>query len=273
MGRGGKLSVNMPRVSVPAVTFGIVLYLIFPVVVVVLISLSSAEYLTFPPPGFSLQWYEELANTWEWPLSFAISFQVAGLCALISVLLGVPAAFALVRYALPGKSLINAAILAALITPPIIKAISVYLFYVPLGLVNTIIGLAAAHTVSGLPFVVINVAASLKGFDRSVERAAVIHGASPLGAILRVTLPIIFPAVMVGGIFAFLQSVQELLVAMFVMGTTRKPLAVKLWEGVRVEVDPTIAAASTVLIVLAVATFFLAAFFYNRSKRMTGKAV
>src|SRR5207247_9372223 len=99
---------------------------------------------------------------------------------------------------------------------------------------NTVFGLACAQTVSALPYVIINVGASLRGFDTVLERAAVIHGASPLQAVRRITLPIITPGIAVGAVFAFLSSAQELLVAVYVLGAVRKPLAVKMWEGVKV---------------------------------------
>lgn len=243
---------RIPLASLVALISG---YLLFPVFVVVGISFSSATYLTFPPPGLSLQWYDKLFGSSEWMQSFMITFQVGGLTMLFATLIGVPAAFGIVRLRIPGKALFDALLLAALITPPIIKGLSIYLYYIPLGLINTQIGLALAHTVTGIPFVVLNVAASLRGYDLDLERAAVVHGASAFTAVWRITIPIIAPGIVVGAIFAFLQSAQELLVAIFVMGTVQKPLAVKLWEGVRVAVDPTIASASTVLIGLAILAF------------------
>jgi ABC-type spermidine/putrescine transport system permease subunit II len=125
----------------------------------------------------------------------------------------------------------------------------------PLGLDDTIVGLAFAHSVGGIPFVVLNVAAGLRNFDSTLERAAVIHGAHPLQAIFRITLPIIAPSVVIGGIFAFMQSAQELVISIFVLSTLQMPLAVKLWEGVRVIVDPTVAAASSLLVALAIVGF------------------
>jgi putative spermidine/putrescine transport system permease protein len=242
-------------------------YLLFPVLVVVVISFSSLNFLRFPPPAYSLRWYERLWNDWAWSEALLLTLQVGGLTTIFATLLGVPAAFALARLTIPGKSAIDAFLLAALITPPIIKAISFYLFYVPYGLINTVIGLAAAHTVSAMPYVVINVRASLKSFDPALERAAIIHGASPLAAVLRITLPVIAPSIFVGAIFAFLTSAQELLVAMFVMGTSRKPFAVKLWEGVTEAVTPQIAAASTALILMTLFAFTLAAIAQRRRRQ------
>ena len=258
----------MNRVGLGALVVFALAYLLFPVLVVVVISFSSVGYLRFPPPGLSLRWYAKLLDTPAWMEAFWVTLQVGGLATALATVLGVPAAFALIRLRLRGKAVLNALLLMALITPSIIKGLATYLFFVPYGLVNSVVGLACAHAVSALPYVVINVGASLKGYDETLERAAIIHGAGPLGAILRITLPIIAPGVLVGAVFAFLSSAQELLVAIFLLGTVRKPLAVKMWEGVRVAVDPTIAAASTGVILMAVAAFVTAALLQKRARRL-----
>jgi ABC-type spermidine/putrescine transport system permease subunit II len=249
------MSAAAGRVGLGAAVVAIGAYLVFPVVVVVAISFSAGNFLRFPPPGLSLRWYQAIASDPEWISALWVSVRVGALAAAISTLLGVPAAFALTRYVIPAKSLLSALILCALLTPPIVTALSTYLFYVPLGLVNTIAGLAFAHAVSGLPFVVINTAASLRSADVNLERAAIIHGAHPLWAVLRITLPIIAPGIVIGGIFAFVHSAHELLLATFILGGVGKPVAVKIWSGVQATSDPTIAAASAILIGLAVLTF------------------
>jgi putative spermidine/putrescine transport system permease protein len=261
--------VKLSRLPNALVVALVLVYLLFPVLVVVLISFSSATYLRFPPPGFSLRWYAKLVASDEWVGAFWITMQVGTLTTLFTTLLGVPAAFGLIRLQLRGRALLNTLLLMALITPAVIRGLGSYLFFAPLGLINSVVGLACAHTVSALPYLVINVAASLKGFDLSIERAAVVHGASPPRAIVRITLPIIAPGIVVGAIFAFLSSAQELLVAIYLMGTVRKPLAVKMWEGVRVAVDPTIAAASTGVITMAVLAFAAAALLHRRTRRLT----
>ena len=262
------MSTGRPRFALGAIVGFTLVYLLFPVLVVVVISFSSVGYLRFPPPAVSLRWYNKLLDTPAWIESFWVTLQVGGLTMVLATILGVPAAFGLIRLPIRGKAVVNALLLMALITPSIIKGLATYLFFVPYGLVNSIVGLACAHAVSALPYVVINVGASLKGFDRTIERAAIIHGARPMTAILRVTLPIIAPGILVGAVFAFLSSAQELLVAIFLLGTVRKPLAVKMWEGVRVSVDPTIAAASSAVILMAVAAFVTAALLQKRAQRL-----
>ncbi|HXJ83506.1 MAG TPA: ABC transporter permease [Candidatus Methylomirabilis sp.] len=257
-----------PRIALGAVVTCTLAYLLFPVLVVVVISFSSVGYLRFPPPSLSLRWYAKLLDTPAWIESFWVTLEVGSLTMAFATLLGVPAAFALLRLPIRGKAALNALLLMALITPSIIKGLATYLFFVPYGLINSVVGLACAQTVSALPYVVINVGASLKGFDATLERAAIIHGARPLTAILRITLPIIAPGILVGAVFAFLSSAQELLVAIFLLGTVRKPLAVKMWEGVRESVDPTIAAASSGVILMAVALFVVAALLQKRARRL-----
>jgi putative spermidine/putrescine transport system permease protein len=232
----------------------IVVYLLFPVIVVITISVSSATYLNFPPPGFSLQWYRKMLSDPEWLSAFWVTIKVGVLASLMAVAVGVPAAFALVRHAIPGKSLLNAIILSALVTPPIVSAVGVFLMYVPLGLVNSLVGLACAHAVAGIPFVVINTAASLRSADRDLERAAIIHGASPLAAALRITLPIVSPGIVVGFILSFVHSAHELLIASFILGGVGKPISVKMWSQVQSTTDPSVTAVSTVLIGVAILT-------------------
>jgi putative spermidine/putrescine transport system permease protein len=183
-----------------------------------------------------------------------VTVKVGVLASIMATAVGVPAAFALVRYVIPGKALLNAILLSALVTPPIVSAIGVYLMYVPLGLVNSVAGLACVHAVAGIPFVVINTAASLRSADRDLERAAIIHGASPLAAALRITLPIVSPGVVVGFILSFVHSAHELLIAMFILGGVGKPISVKMWSQVQSTTDPSVTAVSTVLIGVAILT-------------------
>jgi putative spermidine/putrescine transport system permease protein len=251
------------------VVLGGIVYLLFPVIVVVTISFSSATYLNFPPPGFSLQWYLKMLNDPEWLSAFWVTVKVGVLASLLATLVGVPAAFALVRNAIPGKSLLNAIILSALVTPPIVSAIGVFIMYVPLGLVNSLLGLAGAHAVAGIPFVVINTAASLRSADQDLERAAIIHGASPLAAAVRITLPIIAPGIVVGFILSFVHSAHELLIASFVLGGVGKPISVKMWSQVQSTTDPSVTAASSVLIGIAMLTVISVGASRSLAKRRT----
>lgn len=237
----------------------VLLYLLFPILVVIGVSFNPTTALLFPPAGLSLKWYANLLADPDWVDAFLVTLEVGAMTTALSLLFGVPAGFALSRYRVRGKSLITALLLSALVAPPIVRAIATYLFYVPIGMNNTMLGLAIAHSIGGIPFVVINLGASLRAFDQTLERAAIIHGAHPVRAVLTITLPVIAPGIIVGAVFAFMQSAQELLISIFVLGTLKMPITVKLWEGVRVAVDPTIAAASSLLVAAALLGFVLVA--------------
>jgi len=244
------------------------LYLIFPILVVAPLSFSSGTYLSFPPPGFSLRWYENFFGRPDWLEATWLSLWVGCAAMALATALGVPAAIALVRARFRGKSLVMGFIISPMIAPVIIVAIGIYFFYARLGLVGNPFGLVVAHTCLAVPFVVINVAATLQGFDERIEQAAMNLGATPWGTFWQVTFPIIRPGIFSGALFAFISSFDELVVALFVSGSTAVTLPRKMWDSIRFEIDPTIAAVSTILIVLTGALFLTAELLRRRSERL-----
>lgn len=258
----------MRRMVLPLIAGLVLFYLIMPILVIVPLSFSSASYLSFPPPGFSLRWYRNFFLRADWLSSAWLSLWVGLAVTVLATTLGAPAAVALVRGRFVGKGLINAFILSPLIVPGIIIAIGVYFFYARVGLVGNPVALVLAHTCLAVPFVVINVSATLYGFDETLEYAAMSLGASPWGAFRQVTLPLIRPGVLAGALFAFVTSFDELIVALFVSGTTAVTLPRRMWEGIRFEIDPTIAAVSTMLVVLAGLLLSTAELLRRRSERL-----
>ncbi|MBV8472351.1 MAG: ABC transporter permease [Hyphomicrobiales bacterium] len=252
---------------------GLVLfYLVFPILIVIPLSFSSASYLSFPPPGLSLQWYENFFGRSDWLSAARLSIWVGLTVTALATVLGTPAALGLVRGSFPGKTLINAFILSPLIAPTIIVAVGVYFFYARIGVVGSPLALILAHTALAVPFVVINVAATLQGFDEHLEYAAMNLGATPWRTFWQVTLPIIRPGVLAGAVFAFISSFDELIVALFVSGTGAVTLPRKMWQSIRFEIDPTIAAVSTILIALTAALFLGAELLRRRSERLRTQA-
>jgi putative spermidine/putrescine transport system permease protein len=243
-------------------------YLIFPILVIIPLSFSSATYLSFPPPGFSLQWYENFFDRRDWLEASELSIWIALTAMALSVVLGTPAALGLVRGRFRGRQIINAFILSPLIAPAIIVAIGVYFFYAGIGLVGSPAALIVAHTCLAVPFVVINVSATLHGFDERLEYAAMSLGATPWRTFWQVTLPIIRPGVLAGAVFAFISSFDELIVALFVSGTTAVTLPRKMFQSIRFEIDPTIAAVSTLLIAFTAALFVVAELLRRRAERL-----
>ena len=258
----------MRRIALPPIAGLVLFYLILPILVVVPLSFSSASYLSFPPPGFSLQWYRNFFTRADWLSSAWLSLWVGLAVTVLATTLGTPAAVALVRGRFVGKGLVNAFILSPLIVPGIIVAIGIYFFYARLGIVGSPIALVLAHTCLAVPFVVINVSATLYGFDEALEYAAMSLGASRWGAFRQVTLPLIGPGVVAGALFAFVTSFDELIVALFVSGTTAVTLPRRMWEGIRFEIDPTIAAVSTILVAFTGAVLLSAELLRRRSERL-----
>jgi putative spermidine/putrescine transport system permease protein len=251
----------------------VLLYLVFPILVVIPLSFSAGTYLSFPPPGFSLRWYANFLGRKDWLDAASLSLWVGTAVMLLATALGAPAALALVRSDLYGKSFLTGFIISPLIAPVIIVAIGIYFFYAQLGLVGNPFALVIAHTALAVPFVVINVSATLQGFDEHLEQAAMNLGATPWRTFWQVTFPIIRPGVLAGALFAFISSFDELVVALFVSGTSAVTLPRKMWESIRFEIDPTIAAVSTMLIVLTGALFLSAELLRRRSERLRSAGV
>ena len=187
---------------------------------------------------------------------------------VLSILLGTPAAIGLVRGDFPGKKAVNGLILSPIIVPGIIVAIGVYYAYARFQLVGNPLALVLAHTCLAVPFVVINVASALTGVDPRLEQAARNLGAGPLATFRQVTLPLIQPGIFAGAIFAFSTSFDELLVALFVSGSTAVTLPRRIWEQIRFDIEPTIAAASSLLIGLTFGLMLIAEFLRRRAERL-----
>lgn len=223
-------------------------FLVAPTLVVVPLSLTAAPYLSFPPAGYSLRWYSTLLGVPAWGHAVVASLQVATLSTLISLALGVPAAYGLVRGALPARRLIYGLLLLPLVLPTIVLGIGMYRLALPLGLVGAPPALALAHSVLSLPVVVLVMVAALSGIDPLLERAAASLGAPPLRSFWLITLPLIRPGVLSAAALAFLISFDELVLTLFLGGAPLVTLPLKLWEGAREELSPALAAAATLML-------------------------
>jgi putative spermidine/putrescine transport system permease protein len=252
------------------IVVGLVLFfLVFPVLVVVPISFSAANYLQFPPEEWSLRWYEVYFGTQSWQDATLLSFQVALAVMVLATILGSMAAFALSRAQFPGKQAVYGLMLSPLIIPTIITAIAAYFLFARMKLIGNPLALILAHTAIAIPIVVVVVSASLSGFDRRLESAALSLGAGPWYALRRVTLPIIAPGILTAAVLAFLASFDEVVIAVFLAGTGATTLPKKMWEGVWLEITPAIAAASSFLIFMTIILFAAMELLRRRSERLT----
>jgi putative spermidine/putrescine transport system permease protein len=224
-------------------------FLMLPLLVVFPISLSSAPYMQFPPPGLSWQWYERYLDDPQWVDATWRSLYIGSATAILALLLGVPLAFSLARGRFLGRGLLDRIAMAPIIVPTIILSVAVYGLFAKLKLIGEWYGLVVAHTVLALPFVVLVMVAGLRDFDRALEQAAEGLGASRWRTLTRVTLPILRPSLVSAGLLAFITSFDEVVVALFLSGA-RMTLPKKMFDNILMEIDPTIAAVSVMQILL-----------------------
>ncbi len=227
------------------------LYLILPVLAIVPLSFSSSTFLVYPIPGWSLRWYQNLIASDEWRMAAKNSFIVAPSATVLATVLGTVAAIGLTKANFRGKALLMAILISPMIVPVVVVGVGMYLFFAPLGLANTYIGLIMAHASLGVPFVVTTVVATLQGFNYNLVRASLSLGANPVKTFFRITLPVIAPGVISGALFAFATSFDEVVVTLFLAGADQTTLPRQMFTGIRENISPTIAALATILIVFS----------------------
>ncbi len=177
------------------------------------------------------------------------AFLIASATTVLTMLLVVPATFALVRHRFRGRAVADIMMLMPLAVPSIVMAVGYYSYFGALGLVHSHLGVILAHTCLSVPITFLVLSANLKGFDRTLERAAMSLGASPTRTFIHVTLPILRPGLIISALFAFVQSFDETVVAIFISGRGAETLPRKMFDSIRQEADPVIAVISTLLFV------------------------
>jgi putative spermidine/putrescine transport system permease protein len=240
--------------------------LVAPTLVVIPMSFTNQQTFKFPPPGWSTKWYSRFFSDPEWYNAALLSLKVAAVVVVVSTVLGTVAALALNRGRGPWKGPVRALLLAPIIVPGVIFAIGIYYVFLRWHLANTFLGFVFAHSVLALPLVIIAVTASLAGFDEGLERAAASLGAGPIATFRQVTLPIILPGVLTGALFAFLTSFDEAIVSLFLSSQDNRTLPVQMFQSVTSNVDPTIAASSTMLVVLSTSVLFIGGIIISRRR-------
>jgi putative spermidine/putrescine transport system permease protein len=251
-----------------ALCYGVLLFLILPILVIVPISFSSGNMLAFPMPGFSLRWYETILHGAAW-VDAAKNSLFVGVCSTaLAMAFGTMAAIGLSRARFRAKPYVIGLLVSPILIPIVITAVGMYFFFVSLGLVGTYLGLILAHTALASPFVVISMMAALDGYDVNLSRAAASLGARPLTVFRRVTLPMVFPGFASGALFAFATSFDEIVVALFIASPEQRTLPRQIFSGVREYVSPGIAAVATILVLLSAALLILLELLRRRSQRL-----
>lgn len=245
----GRLALN----GAAALSLG---FILLPLVFVTWLAFFRQEIPSFPPEGYSLKWFAAAAGNKAFVDGFLLSLQVGVLATLIGLALGVPASLALVRHRIPLGPALNTLLLLPLVMPGIVLGTAIYVFQIEteiatgLPLMGSFAGLVAAHSLIVIPWVVKLVTASLAGFDRSIEEAAQNLGAGPWTTFRRVTLPSIRPGLVAAALFGFVTSFGNLEMSLFLVGPGRTTLPIAILQYLEWKIDPAVAAASVIQIVL-----------------------
>lgn len=241
------------RVRPPIVIWSTVvaLLLIAPTLVVIPLSFTDKRSFAFPIEGWSTQWYSNFFEDPRWLDALGTSIRLALVVGLLATVIGTLAALGLDRTrSLPHRA-VRALLMLPIVVPGIVAAVAIFGRYLDWGLSGTFNGLLVAHTALAVPFVVIAVSTALRGFDQTLDRAAAVLGAGPVARFLQVKLPIIAPGVVTGFVFAFVTSLDEVVIAYFLQAPDLRTLPVQMYSSVTVETDPSIAVASTLVLVVS----------------------
>lgn len=255
----------------------VLLFLIIPVLIIIPLSFNAEPYFSFTegmlsldPDAYSLRWYQDMVNNPQWINALKNSVIIATASTFIATILGTIAALGLSRHNMPLRNLVMAVLISPMIVPVIIAAAGMYFFYTELNLAQTFWGVILAHAVLGTPFVVITVTATLAGFDHSLVRAAHNLGASPTYTFFKVTMPLIRPGVISGGLFSFGTSFDEVVVVMFITNVEQRTVPRQMWSGIREQISPTILAVATLLVVFSVILLITLELLRRRNAKMRG---
>lgn len=247
----------------PAYGALVLLFLCLPTLIVVPMGFTDSSFLSFPPPGFSLRWFETYFGSPLWLGATLRSFVVAFGTACLATLLGSFAALALARSTGRWRAALFGLFIAPMVVPRIVVALGLFYLFARIGLVATDTGLVLGHAVLALPFVFITVAAVLKGYDWRLDQAAATLGANRRRILWEITIPLLRGGLVAAFLFAFITSFDDLTVALFVSGGINVTLPKQMWDDMILQLNPTLAAVSTVVFAL-VTTLLIAAEWMRR---------
>ena len=243
------------------------LFLYVPIIVLIVFSFNKARQ-TAVWQGFTLDWYRTLAGDERVLGAVKNSLQVAGITTVVSTVIGTLAALAIGRHRFRGKTATQALVYLPIVIPEIVLGAALVTFF---GVTQCRLGLwtvVMAHIAFSISYVIVVVRARLAGFDRALEEAAMDLGANALQTFFRVTLPLIAPGVISGGLFAFAASFDEVVVTLFLAGPEQTTLPRQMFAGIKENISPTIAAAATVLILFSIVLLLTLEWLRGRSEKM-----
>jgi putative spermidine/putrescine transport system permease protein len=255
---------TLAGIAASVVAWVVYLFLVSPNLIVVPMSFGNRQAFEFPPKSLSFFLYEKFFTDAHWVSATLLSFRVAIGATCLALLLGVPAAYSLVRGSYPGKRIITGFLLSPILVPVVVIALGLYFHFAAIGIVGTEGGLILAHTAYTMPFVIVTCIAGLRHVDPTLEVVATIMGAGRLLTFWRVTLPLLRPAMLVGGLFAFLMSFDEVVIAFFIVHATTFTLPVKMYSSIQFDLSPVLAAVSSLLTLLSLGVCLAGAYLQRK---------
>jgi putative spermidine/putrescine transport system permease protein len=234
--------------------------LVAPAIILVPLSFTAEASFVFPPKAWSVRWYEHFFIDGEWIGSLLASLKIALMSAVIATSLGSLAALGIVRSRSRLATPMLMVMLIPRVVPHVVLAVAVFAFFLVLGLVGKVSGFVIAHTALAIPLVVITMTAGLQMLDERLELAAASLGANRFRQILRVTAPLMLPSILTAAVFAFVTSFDEVIISLFLQSPFLRTLPVKMFSSIQDQIDPTIAAASTLIFLVATVTITVSLF-------------
>jgi ABC-type spermidine/putrescine transport system permease subunit II len=234
------------------------LFLIGPMLVVVPMAFSNAAYLTFPPPGYSLRWFHAYFGNARWLSATGFSVGIAGVSALVALVIGSAASFAFTRTAMWGRSAFYLLLVSPMIVPNMVFAIALYFQLAAIGQASNPANFVLAYSILGMPYIVVVVTAGLRNFDRSLESASAGLGANTLTTLRLIIFPIMLPTFLSAVGFAFLVAFDDLVIALFFSTPTATTLPMRMWEDIRDEISPMISVVATLFLAITIAIVVIA---------------
>jgi len=244
---------DLGRVLYVGLNIVLLTFLVAPIAIVLVFAFNPTPYISFPPVGVTLRWFDKFFANPDFMNSLGLSLWIAACVLVLAVLIGGACALALARGNLPGRTVLTAVFMSPLMLPAILTGLALFQSYLLAGIGRPVWGLIMAHTLIAVPYVLRTTLAVLHNFDRRIEEAAAALGASPARVFFEITLPLIRPGVFAGGVFAFIVSFDQFPVSLFLVVPKRETLPVVLFNYMKFDLDGAIAAASMVSILLALA--------------------
>jgi len=242
----------------PIIAWLVVGFMILPILVIFPMGFTSSSFLEFPPPGYGLRWMATYFQSEVWVTATLRSFAVAFMTGLLTTCIAGLGALGVARSQGRWGSVIFGLFLAPMIVPSIVSAVALFYLFAQLSLVATDAGLVIGHTVMAIPVVFVTVLAVLKGYDWRLDQAAATLGASRPSVLRKVTIPLIKGGLLAAFLFAFIWSFEELTVAIFIGGGLKTTLPKAMWDDMLLQVNPTVAAVSAVVLLIVASLFAVA---------------